>query len=646
MGDPRRVTQELVEIEYQPASIRRVTQILVEVEYLVVPDEAQTQVRGHDQIQPWSITSDRLSQEVAGDGLRGGGPEGPLWVDAAIYPQPTAQGQALVSNVIPQWTASLTPTWLGAHTFSAGLGIAAAQAITMGDEAYIGCGPADVRIVFDAGNDIALMGGNVGVGVAAPVYPLDVNGTVRTPIVHNAGAYDNSFAAGMRDTGTVFGAYLDARGRDFVGQEGWVTLVGDSRNVAASAGQISMMQYDGVWQRRLTIAKGGNVGVGVEVADRLFHVELADSATNSVTYAQRLSHITDGTVVAGFGTGIEFELEENGGNNRVAASIEAVWSDAGEGTNADSYLNFRTMLDDVGSIGRMAIGYNGNIGMGTGTMAPTYPVTVHEDVAEGGGIVWLMGIGDNQWTASDMTDDGAGIVLGAWDQDRYVGLAAVAEAGANFGKNVGFAIYTTDNEVITEKVRVSNAGLVGVGTPTPDRLFHAEVADSATNTIVYAERLTHATDGTPAALYGVGQEFELEDAGGNPQVASELVTLWATATAAAESPLFRGTNYPTGSAGPGYWGFWTWDDLDDTVRTVVPNGTGDVTNGVTITYRLSESGGGTDGGVVMVLNGASVSLYDDGTDRFDLTVNADGSVTVVRAAGAATADVALFMVWI
>lgn len=189
-------------------------------------------------------------------------------------------------------------------------------------------------------------------------------------------------------------------------------------------------------------------------------------------------------------------------------------------------------------------------------------------------------------------------------------------------------------------------GNIGAGTFTPDRRTHAEVSDAVTAAVTYAQRLSHTTSGVAAPLFGVGEEHELEDAGGAMQVASEGVTLWATATAGAESPLFRGTTYPIGVAGPGYWGFWTWRTLADVARTIVPNGAGDVTSGVTIMYWLSESGGGAEGNVVMVANGGAVDLYDDGTDVFTLTVNADGSVTVVRSAGATTANLSLLMCWL
>lgn len=198
----------------------------------------------------------------------------------------------------------------------------------------------------------------------------------------------------------------------------------------------------------------------------------------------------------------------------------------------------------------------------------------------------------------------------------------------------------------TDRIYVNASGYVGISTSNPDRLLHPEASDAVTAAITYAERLSHTTSGTAAPLFGVGQEHELEDAGGARQVASEITTLWATATAGAESPLYRGTTYPAGVAGPGFWGFWTYTAIAGAAITIVPNGAGDVMSGVTIMYQLTESGGGTDGNVVMVLNGGSVDLYDDGVDVLTLTVNADGSVTVVRTAGATTFDLSLLMCWL
>lgn len=57
-------------------------------------------------------------------------------------------------------------------------------------------------------------------------------------------------------------------------------------------------------------------------ADRQFHVEQDSATTNAVTYVERLTSTTSGTAATGMGVGMEFELENGSGNNKVGATIE------------------------------------------------------------------------------------------------------------------------------------------------------------------------------------------------------------------------------------------------------------------------------------------------------------------------------------
>jgi hypothetical protein len=234
-------------------------------------------------------------------------------------------------------------------------------------------------------------------------------------------------------------------------------------------------------------------------------------------------------------------------------------------------------------------------------------------------------------------------------------VACITIRGAKFdGGTGGTALAATEiltsfqNNSATDIWRIYGDGSVAMGGAfAPSRLLHVRIADAVTNAVTYATRTGHTTSGAAAALFGVGHEDELEDSAGNMQVASEVTTLWAAATSGSESPLYRGTTYPAGSAGPGYFGFWTWNDLDNTARTVIPNGTGDVVGILNVFYAVNESGGGTSAGHgSAVPGGAVLTIYTDGVDTFDLTVAADGSVTVARTAGASTADISLFMCWV
>lgn len=111
------------------------------------------------------------------------------------------------------------------------------------------------------------------------------------------------------------------------------------------------------------------VSIGTTTADRLFHVESADAVTNAVTYEQRLSHITSGTATTGFGAGTEVELENGSGTNRVAATQEVTWSDAGDATE-DADLNFKLMRAGALTT-QLTVLSTGRVGIGTAIPAAT-----------------------------------------------------------------------------------------------------------------------------------------------------------------------------------------------------------------------------------------------------------------------------------
>ena len=241
------------------------------------------------------------------------------------------------------------------------------------------------------------------------------------------------------------------------------------------------------------------------------------------------------------------------------------------------------------------------------------------------------------------------------------------------GTSLNYAIYTNtglvrfgDNVILADGVYVGQVAgpqltfddtlnyleitgcSVIIGGTVADRLFHIEVSDAVTAAITYGQRLTHITSGTAAALFGAGEEHELEGYDGVPKVASEVVTLWAMALARAQTSLRRWTAFSNGSAGPGYAGFGTVRGLSAPSVDIIPNGAGDVARGGRFVYciYLNTAAAFLSGTIEATPGGGAVDLYNVGADQFTLTVAANGSVSVVRAAGTDSADIAISATWL
>lgn len=92
---------------------------------------------------------------------------------------------------------------------------------------------------------------------------------------------------------------------------------------------------------------------------------------------------------------------------------------------------------------------------------------------------------------------------------------------------------------------------------------------------------------------------------------------------------------------------WTYAGLDGTARTVIPDGAGDVTALLAVEAVIKPSTGTTTYDAARLAPGAAArTIYDDGTNRCAITVNADGSVQVQRTAGTVTFTIIINATWI
>jgi len=89
------------------------------------------------------------------------------------------------------------------------------------------------------------------------------------------------------------------------------------------------------------------LGVGVQIAQRKFHVVDNTAVTNAVRYVSRFTHGTSGTAAVGFGIGHEFEMENASGTLKVGATQEYTFTDA---TNATEDVTWKLRLMKAGTL--------------------------------------------------------------------------------------------------------------------------------------------------------------------------------------------------------------------------------------------------------------------------------------------------------
>ena len=312
--------------------------------------------------------------------------------------------------------------------------------------------------------------GKVGIGTAAPSNALDVQGgTTNTAIV--ARSTDAKAQISLVDNSTT------SVGSVVIGAEG------DDLFLAAGSGGAEALR----------IKSDGKVGIGTATPAALLNVYSATANANGIAYIKQAVATNNPTLVV--------EQTVSGGNANVNQGlvVKAVGTGDGSGNTLHVYQrdNSATGLVVKGS-GKVGIGNN----------RPIYQLHLQDDSA--GGKMLLM-----RQDAS-LTGQMGEIAFGQRSYDDYVCKirATLDSTGPGATGTGGFISFDTEESGgdLTERLRISSDGKVGIGTTAPEAKLHVKGApgnstylsylfNSATHSQAHGLNVQIASSG--AAAYGL-----------------------------------------------------------------------------------------------------------------------------------------------
>ena len=376
--------------------------------------------------------------------------------------------------------------------------------------------------------------GNVGIGITSPSEKLDVNGIAQlgntgatNGVVHMIGKYSgnnhlNIYGSEFSSGATVIGYATQPKS----GTAGYVSSaqnVSLPRGILKNDGNLQFLTAssalvnigtDIVMTPRFTVLNGGNVGIGTT------------SPSAKLEVAGQIK-ITGGTP----GAGKVLTSDANG---------LATWQAISSGADSDWTISGNNQYSAV----------SGNVGIGTNS--PNYKLSVATTT---GGAVW------QQFSNADS---------GASSTDGfYLGMGAGEDAFVWNAENTALRFYTNNQE----KMRISNAGNVGIGTSSPN--YKLDVRENSTaNGIGTQEAISISSTvaGNATSNYGI--------------YANTSPT--ATGTVANNYSIFGDVNLPSGGNATNTYGVFGRSLISGTVSTNTFGvyGSSDVLSGGTVTNAI------------------------------------------------------------
>jgi hypothetical protein len=299
-------------------------------------------------------------------------------------------------------------------------------------------------------------GGNVGIGTTSPASKLDVLG----------------FSYTGSDTNNAF----------FINSDASLVTIGAAGRTTYSTSDLRFITSDGTAAlERMRITSAGNVGIGTTNPLRKLTVQGDSTATLTVA-AFYNADLTNNN-----GSVFSFRTDTSGAGAQTFweyAGVSGVVNEHNNATRAGS-LNFFT-ANSTSAATRLTVAANGNVGIGTTT--PGYRLQVTGDGLFSGQVL----LGTTIVTGAGVSTEDTAIELGGartGDGNSYIDLHSAS--GTDFesriirgpGTNGVFEIVNTGtgsftlrtagsaplvmSTASTERMRITSAGNVGIGTASP-----------------------------------------------------------------------------------------------------------------------------------------------------------------------------------
>jgi hypothetical protein len=274
--------------------------------------------------------------------------------------------------------------------------------------------------------------GNVGIGTTAPGFILDVQGSTSATSRINV----------LRTGGAGVGVQILSTGSD-----GGIA--------ATNSGPLNLYTSN---LERMRVTAAGLVGIGTTAPRSILS---AATATGSVLTLES----TDTTLIANDVVGeIDFYANDGSTNGTgVKASVRAFSNDA---TGNNIALAFATSDGTTLAADRMILDGQGRLGIGTTT--PAQRLHLRQD--QSGTSAALI----QNRNASGSPVAALQFITGPFDlsDNRF---AMISSAG---GSNATLQFWTSQGATPTEKMRVTDAGELGIGTTTPAGRLHTQLANT------------------------------------------------------------------------------------------------------------------------------------------------------------------------